>query len=81
MALLVEGELFAQEEIFCCQGGRWTQTQQPEAHDIPQKSQQRASQTARSDGASAVRSTYVGHPPETEESFLAIVAARRVVVQ
>ena len=40
MALLVESELFAQEEIFGRLGGRWTQTQQPEAHGILQKRQQ-----------------------------------------
>ena len=37
--------------------------------------------TARGEGASAVRSAYAGHPPEIEESFLAIVVARRVVVR
>ena len=40
MALLVQGELFAQKEIFCHQGSRWAQTRQQEAHSITQKHQQ-----------------------------------------
>src|SRR5438552_8017547 len=37
--------------------------------------------TARGDGARAVHIAYPEHPPETEESYLTIVAAERVIVQ
>jgi hypothetical protein len=37
MALLVQGELFAQEEVFCCKYRSWTQTEAQETTDINQK--------------------------------------------
>jgi hypothetical protein len=48
LTLLVQGELFAQKEIFCYQGSRWTQTQEQEARSITQKHQQNVHQRNRS---------------------------------
>ena len=44
VALLVEGKLFPQKEVFRCQHRSWTQTEAQETDDIDQQRQQRASE-------------------------------------
>ena len=44
MALPVQGELFAQKEVFRCKYRSWTQTEAQETNDIDQKRKQRASE-------------------------------------
>jgi hypothetical protein len=45
VALLVEGQLFTQKEVFRCEYRRWTQTEAQETDDIDQQRQQRTSET------------------------------------
>ncbi len=45
VVLLVEGQLLTQQEVFCCEYRRWTQTEAQETDDIDQQRQQRASET------------------------------------
>jgi hypothetical protein len=39
---LVEGQLFAKKEIFCCEGRTWAQTEANQVRDINEECQQRA---------------------------------------
>ena len=44
MAFLIEGQLFAQKEVFRCQHRSWAQTEVKETDGIAQRCQQRASE-------------------------------------
>ena len=44
VALLIQGQLFAQKEVFRCQHWSWAQTEAQETDDIDQQRQQRASE-------------------------------------
>ena len=41
LTLLIAGKLFTQQEVFCCQLRRWTQTEPKDMDAIDQRRQQR----------------------------------------
>ena len=66
VALLVQGELFAQEEVFG-HGTADGRRHSSQKRVVFPSSASSVHTNCRSDGASAVRSAYVGHPPETKK--------------